>query len=344
MKNRFRDLLIALAWLAFVTLNSQLSNAFAQGSLTPPGAPAPTMKSLDQVEARAIVNAANTPGDANDLFNISLPGSYYLTTNLAGVSGKNGIEITTNNVTLDLNGFALQGVSGSSNGIWIPNASVNITLRNGSVSSWGVDGVSNTSSSAVNLVCERLNVSSSGADGICLNGSGVVRDCNTQNNNNGIICLGSGGVLISGCTANGNEIGINVGGANCTVENCTASANQKSGIVIENNNTVKDCIANANPLGIDVLGNYCQIAGNTCSGNSSIGIQIIGVQNRIDNNSVGNNTFFGIYPININVTNSITRNSAPGNGSGGYVHTTGNSDYAPIQTPSTATSPWANFQ
>src|SRR5580698_3192796 len=109
MKAKFRNLLVAPALLAFATLNSQLSTTFAQGSLTPPGAPAPTMKSLDQVEARTIVDAANTPGDASDLFIISQPGSYYLTANLAGASGKNGIEITTNNVTLDLNGFSLQG-------------------------------------------------------------------------------------------------------------------------------------------------------------------------------------------------------------------------------------------
>ncbi len=38
--------LAALA-LALSTVNSQLSSAFAQGSLTPPGAPAPVMKSLD---------------------------------------------------------------------------------------------------------------------------------------------------------------------------------------------------------------------------------------------------------------------------------------------------------
>ena len=100
-----------LMLLALSTINSQLSTAFAQGSLTPPGAPAPTMKSLDQVEARTIVNAANTPGDANNLFIITNSGSYYLTTNLVGVSGKSGISITANDVTLDLNGFALLGVS-----------------------------------------------------------------------------------------------------------------------------------------------------------------------------------------------------------------------------------------
>ena len=37
------------------------------------------MESLDQAEARIIVNATNTPGDATTTFIISQPGSYYLT-------------------------------------------------------------------------------------------------------------------------------------------------------------------------------------------------------------------------------------------------------------------------
>jgi hypothetical protein len=41
----------------------------AQGSLTPPpGAPAPTMKTLDQIEARTPISSAP--------FTISAPGSY----------------------------------------------------------------------------------------------------------------------------------------------------------------------------------------------------------------------------------------------------------------------------
>src|SRR6478735_5297203 len=82
------------------------STAFGQGALTPPGAPAPTMKSLDQVEARTIVNSTNTPGDASNTFIISAPGSYYLTGNLTGVSGKSGIQINADDVSLDLNGFS----------------------------------------------------------------------------------------------------------------------------------------------------------------------------------------------------------------------------------------------
>ena len=99
------------------------------------------MKSLAQIEPRTIVNSANTPGDGTSLFIISQPGSYYLTTNLVGVSGKNGINIAANCVTLDLNGFALLGGPGSSSAIYILGAQTNITVRNGTISGWGSSGV-----------------------------------------------------------------------------------------------------------------------------------------------------------------------------------------------------------
>ena len=65
------------------------------------------MKKLDEIEARTIVNTADTPGDATNTFIISAPGSYYLTGNLTGDTGKHGISIQANDVTLDLNGFVL---------------------------------------------------------------------------------------------------------------------------------------------------------------------------------------------------------------------------------------------
>ena len=88
------------------------------GDLNPPVGPViPTMKTLAEVEPRIAVNAINTPGDTNALFSITEPGSYYLTANVVGVVGKDGIVIQVSDVTLDLNGFALIGVPGSRRGI-----------------------------------------------------------------------------------------------------------------------------------------------------------------------------------------------------------------------------------
>ena len=71
------------------------------GSLTPPGAPAPTMKTLAEVEPRTPISSIP--------ITISEFGSYYLTGNLTGLPGTNGITIISDSVTIDLNGFALIG-------------------------------------------------------------------------------------------------------------------------------------------------------------------------------------------------------------------------------------------
>src|SRR6478672_5324618 len=82
------------------------------GDLNPPAGPvASTMKTLSEVEPRIAINATNTPGDADSVFKISQPGSYYLTGNVTGVASKYGIEIAASGVTVDLAGFELTGVA-----------------------------------------------------------------------------------------------------------------------------------------------------------------------------------------------------------------------------------------
>ena len=65
MKTTPMQFLLTAAVL-FATFNPQLSTVFAQGSLTPPGAPAPTMKTLAQIEPRMPISSAP--------FTISVPG------------------------------------------------------------------------------------------------------------------------------------------------------------------------------------------------------------------------------------------------------------------------------
>ncbi len=86
--------------------------ALGQGTLTPTSAPATTMRTLDQLDAR-IPLQADAPGitvNANNGFTITAPGSYVLTADLTVPSG-NAIEILSSNVSLDLNGFTLSSTA-----------------------------------------------------------------------------------------------------------------------------------------------------------------------------------------------------------------------------------------
>src|ERR1035437_7780338 len=123
MKNR---LSATLTLVLLSTLNPQLSTVFAQGSLTPPGAPALTMKSLDQIEARRAISSLP--------YTISTPGSYYLTSSFIVNSGS-AITITANQVTLDLNGFTLSSTEATPTGagILLAGGNSDITIRNGHI-------------------------------------------------------------------------------------------------------------------------------------------------------------------------------------------------------------------
>jgi parallel beta-helix repeat protein len=300
-------------------------SGFSQGSLTPPGAPAPTMKTLQQVEPRTDV--LKLSGDASDLFLITNSGSYYLTTNIVGVSGKNGIFITANNVTLDLNGFALLGVPGSVEGIQVSGSlsCTNVTVRNGNVSGWGSGGVSVANSTSYNLVFDRLNLS--------VNSSSV-----------GINAFNA---LISGCTVNGGSYGIIA--VESDVRDCSINGSANAGILV-NYGTVSGCLVqNCVGAGIYVNAPGCQIIGNTCIRNNSsadvneAGIFINDSNNRVENNHVSASGHAGIQVNNSSyVNNVIIKNTVSGNGPNNYLGTGGN-DFGSIGTAATASSPWANI-
>ena len=102
------------------------------GPIAPPAGPvAPTHKTLTDVEPRTALSVANTPGNAQFVYIIDQPGSYYLADNLIGVPGKRGIWVLAKDVTLDLNGFTIDGTNGAGDGIQGDADSDRTVIKNG---------------------------------------------------------------------------------------------------------------------------------------------------------------------------------------------------------------------
>ena len=313
MKNTKSKTIKAAAYaFVFFTLNSQVSTAFAQGSLTPPGAPAPTMKTLDQLEPRTAINSTNTPGDDDSLFKITQPGSYYLTGNITGVTGKHGIEIAASGVTLDLNGFDLVGVAGMGpfDGVSATVVGLtNIAVVKGSVRNWGDEGVDLGTSSAVNCRLEGVLARGNAGSGISAGLSSTVTNC-----------------LANGNSANGITVV-----ATCTVSNCSAVTNAQHGIQAFDTCSVTGCISTANGFDGIRVQNSCRVTDNICANNGTAGlfsgIFVNGSHNRIEANHITylDSTDAGISVIPSGQGNFIIRNYASGSLANNYITPAGTS-------------------
>ena len=345
-----------------VTLSAALvliagSSFLSAGPLNPPGGPVlQSMKPLSEIEPRKAVTAANTPGSASAMYRITLPGSYYLTENLYGVAGKAGIVIESSDVTLDLNGFQLQGAGGTTDGVVTLSGLKNVTVKNGVVSGWGEDGVdlisgqtaactlrgltcsNNTGRgmrAGANSVVEGCIADSNGSIGIDVGTACTVTGCSTtRNTGNGIDTGGSSNVI--GCTARSCANGIATG-SDSRVEGCVSVASV-GGVAVGNESVVSGCTISSN-IGTGLtFGSRSLITGNNCSGNgtgvASPNLASAGSDSRIEGNMcVGAN-------VGISVTgtgNFIVRNTCSGNTVNWSL--VANNVYGPIVDRSASASP-----
>ncbi len=197
--------------LIMVGIFGACAAAWGQGSLTPPGAPAPTMKTLDQVEPRIPISSAG--------YTISHPGSYYLTTNLIGDS----LTIVTSNVTLDLMGYAIVGTNW--NAIDLAGNRVGVHVRNGTVSAVKGNGIDfSLSSSNAAGVIENLRVVDCEIYGIVVGGGFTVRGCQVQGCQIGIGVVGDSQVI--GCTISQCATGLLTSGSGAYIADNIVKGNQ----------------------------------------------------------------------------------------------------------------------
>lgn len=170
------------------------------------------------------------PGDvAGYPVTITSSGSYQLTSNIDTVSTTvDVIQINSNNVTLDLNGFSIRGprvcvgtnttLVCSDGGMTANGISsvgrFNIAIKNGMVKGYD-SGVALTSTGR-NLTVSHI-IAEENTIGISLNGQGIINDCITNRN----ISMGMSGlfstVLIKDTVSIGNKGGpLFVGGGVCS--------------------------------------------------------------------------------------------------------------------------------
>jgi hypothetical protein len=225
-----------------------LFSAFAiAGPLTPPGAPAPSMKTLDQVEPSTPVGPDTTPGDADALYVITQPGAYHLTGDLAGQAAKHGIQISSADVTLDLRGFTLRGVASGLDGVRVGETAgpllANIVIRNGRSVGWGGSGVRADRANRASI--HDLFSVGNGAYGVIAGVGAMVADCHAEDNDLTNISV-AGQSLVERCVAlRGGADGFT--GASTTVfRQCVAFANGGDGFRPGAAATLVDCAASGN--------------------------------------------------------------------------------------------------
>jgi parallel beta-helix repeat protein len=233
------------------------------GDLNPPVGPvAPTMKTLQQVEPRTDVQTL--AGTVTGTHYINAPGSYYLTDNILGEPGKNGIEIDASNVTLDLRSFALIGIydPGTSGVIVLgmiagadkrgvgPGGRHSIAVYNGSVEAWGSAGIDLVN--ATNSRVERIRAWDCNGDGIAVGFNSSVTECHAETHGSAGIRAGNA-CTISGCTALFNDNGGIRAGNGSSISGCVAASNTYGGIFAGAGSTMINTASQAN-FGAPALG------------------------------------------------------------------------------------------
>ncbi len=260
-----------------------LGEAFAQGLLTPPsGDPAPSMKTLGQIEPRTPISVYNQLLEGG--------GSYYLTGNLYVPDGCVGIAFASGNVTLDLNGFAIiyVGESGNEdlNGVSGPSS---ITVRNGRILNFSGRGIALGDGAVV----EDVLVENCAAGGISVGEQSRISRSRVSGCA-GVIGIQAGGnsvvesVLVAAC-----EVGVYLS-SGCQIRKSTVSLNTLYGIsalsrcVIAENSCTENGTGGTS-AGILAIGNECRIEKNSLD-LGAVGLRLVGYKNYVNDNTVRGNT------------------------------------------------------
>jgi hypothetical protein len=279
--------------------------AFSQGPLTPSAAPAATMKTLAQIEARTPISASPAVPIAGPHFTITQPGSYYLTGNVEVTSG-DGIRINASNVALDLNGFTLISATvtpASGSAILIVSGNRNIQIKNGSITG---GAVSNFNPVLPSTPADYTDVGwSSGIEGFSVEGSFLLSNLTVERCKNSGIYISGGNPLLENISVTGNGgNGVAIGGGSIT--NSVAHANGGIGIGNFGGSIMNTRSSFNGSHGISASGG--SVMNSNVSNNAGDGIAAY--QGSVTNSTAASSGGHGIYAFGGSVTNSRATSNA----------------------------------
>jgi hypothetical protein len=219
------------------------------------------------VDGQILINQSTVMAAGGFPYKITQPGSYKLSGNLTVPANADGIDITADNVTLDLNGFNISGplkctfaaagvsCSGSVVGWGVFSGQNNTTVKNGSISGMANGGVDAGSGSGSGALIEEVSVSQ---NGVGIAATGIVRRCTASLNRAIGITVDRGvvednalfenqeGMSVAFATVTGNAVSLSVTvgmesvfttfGSNSFSQNKSANVSSGTGTTSQNNN------------------------------------------------------------------------------------------------------------
>lgn len=281
-------------------------------------------------------------------------------------AGSSGILVDADNATIDLNGFALIGTSGSGAGISTLAGIRNLTVRNGTIRNWGGAGIEMASALPQGLLIENVTSMNNTREGFFVGSGGILHNCIASGNSReGFIAasgvtfdhcsaisnafsgfLGGTTVQYSGCISRQNGgAGYGQAGGSTGLQRfseCVADGNAGQGFDVFNGSTVNACTSRSNSLNGILAGSSCLIEHCTLDSNGSApstqgGISVTGSGTRVESNNLNSNDN-GIFVTgtgniilhNTAHANILNYSIVAGNSFGAIVNVAGSGDLSTI--------------